>query len=57
MVFASRPVDSVEPLRGPAGRGAEQHAQRLRLEDFEDGADDGGLAGAGAAGDDEQLLR
>jgi hypothetical protein len=44
-----------EPLGGAAGGGGEQHGALLLLEDLEDAAHQGGLAGAGAACDHQQL--
>ena len=57
MVFASRPGDLGQALGRAARRRAQRHADALRAEDREDGADDRRLADAGAAGDDEQLRR
>jgi hypothetical protein len=46
-----------EPLRGAPGGGGEQHALALGLEDRHDAPHEGGLAGAGASGDHQDLAR
>ena len=54
MVLASRPVLSDSRLAArPVG--AKQRFNTFRLEDRQDGADDGGLADPRTAGDDEIL--
>ncbi len=44
-----------QALGGAAGRGREVHADLLRLQDLDEGAEDGGLARAGPAGEDAEL--
>ena len=44
-----------QPLRRPASRGGQQRLDALGPEDRQDGADDGGLADARSAREDEQL--
>ena len=55
MVFASSPVDFGHALGRPAGRGAQQQPDGLRRENAQDRVDDGGLADARSAGDDQNL--
>ncbi len=46
-----------EALRGAAGGRSECHADFLRLQDIDERAEDGGFPGAGAAGENRELVR
>ncbi|MFN8538562.1 MAG: hypothetical protein U0232_13925 [Thermomicrobiales bacterium] len=53
---ASRPTTSPSAARGLAGRGGERDRAPERREAADEGADGGGLADAGAAGQDEEAV-
>ena len=57
MVRASNPDVSVMRRAAAAGGRAEEEAGTLGGQDAQDGVDDGGLADAGTAGDDQHLRR
>ena len=56
MVVAGGPGGFAQALGGPARGGHEQHPGPQTQVQVQDATDDGGLAGAGAAGDDQDLL-